>query len=171
MININGFPHAYFDPQTCTGYLAHYYPSSAIQEGALSAEAWRRESYSPEILDYKEGREDHIRYFVGPFLELVAHATLALNVETTYLVPVPSSIAWNDPKFSSKPRAKGIASSRNRDTRNTVFCGFLSNLDGRFHVADILVRKTSKPEKATWSSEEHLKSMELRGLRTYRLLK
>jgi adenine/guanine phosphoribosyltransferase-like PRPP-binding protein len=37
-------------------------------------------------------------------------------------------------------------------------------MDGRFHVVDILARKTSKPEKATWSAAQHAASMELRGL-------
>jgi len=137
---------------------------SAVRDGLLSEENWRQESYSPEILNYKVGRDHDIRWFAEPFLNLIHHEISSIAVESTYLVPVPSSIAWNDPKFSSQPRPKGIAGSRNRDNRNTVFCGFLSNMDGRLHVANILVRKTSKPEKATLTAAQHAASMELRGL-------
>ncbi|MCX6125030.1 MAG: hypothetical protein NTV34_09840 [Proteobacteria bacterium] len=126
MIKIDRFPHAHFDSQNRLGYLALYYPLSAIRDDILSEENWRQESYSPEILNYKVGRDhdirwfaeilnykvgrDHdIRWFVEAFLNLIYHAISSIAIETTCLVPVTSSIGWNDPKFSSQPRPKGIA--------------------------------------------------------------
>jgi hypothetical protein len=99
MIKIDRFPHAHYDSQNRLGYLALYYPLSAVRDGVLSEENWRQESYSPEILNYKVGRDHDIRWFAEPFLNLIHHAVSSITVEATYLVPVPSSIAWNDPKF------------------------------------------------------------------------
>ena len=166
MLKIDNFPHAFYDPGTRHGYLAYYFPSSAVRDGILSEENWRHESYSPEILNYKEGRDYDIRRFVDPFLKLVRHSLVAENVETAYLVPVPSSIAANDPKFSSQPRKKGLPDSRNRDNRNSVFCSFLSSIDGKLRLADVLVRKISKPEKGNWTAAQQVGSMELQGLGT-----
>lgn len=166
MLKIDNFPHAFYDSKNRHGFLAYYYPSSAVRDGVLSEENWRHESYSPEILNYKEGHDHDIRRFVEPFLNLIRFSIAAEKVDTAYLVPVPSSIAANDPKFSSQPRKKGLPNSRNRDNRNSVFCSFLSSADGKLRLADILVRKSSKPEKANWTAAQQAGSMELQGLGT-----
>jgi hypothetical protein len=157
MLKIEGFPHAQYDSETKTGFLSYYYPTSAIRDGILSMENWRNESYSPEILNYKEGRDDHIRWFVRPFLELVRHALRESNFSNAYLVSVPSSIATNDPQFSSVPRKKG--GPRNRDNRNAVFCDFLSQADSSLAAANVLIRTTSKAEKLTWTPDLYATSM------------
>jgi hypothetical protein len=88
MIKIDRFPHAHYDSQNRLGYLALYYPLSAFRDGILSEENWRQESYSPEILNYKVGRDHDIRWFVEPFLNLIHHAISSTAIETTYFVPV-----------------------------------------------------------------------------------
>jgi hypothetical protein len=166
MLKIEHFPHAFYDSKARHGYLAYYYPSSALRDGVLSEENWRYESYSPEILNYKEGRDHDIRRFVEPFLKLIRHSIAAEKVDAGYLVPVPSSIAANDPKFSSQPRKKGLPDSRNRDNRNSVFCSFLSSIDGKLRLVDVLVRTSPKPEKANWTATQQAGSMELQGIGT-----
>ncbi len=92
MLNIDGFPHAQFDLASKTGFLAYYYPSTAVKDGVLSEDEWRHGSYSPEILNYKEGRDEDIKRFVEPFLKLIRHSLAEVKVSSACLVPVPSSI-------------------------------------------------------------------------------
>ena len=70
-------------------------------------------------------------------------------------------MAADDPRFSIVPRKKGVAGSRNRDNRNSVFCNLLANADNSLKVADFLIRKKTKPEKETWTPQQHRDSMEL----------
>ncbi len=164
MLKIDNFPHAQYDPSTKLGFLAYYYPSTAVRDRVLSEEDWRYGSYSPEILNYKEGRDEDIKRFVDPFLKLIRHAIAEFKASTALLVPVPSSMAASDPQFSTVPRKKWVQGSRNRDNRNSVFCSMLASADGTLKVADYLVRTTTKPEKATWTSDQHAKSMDLRAI-------
>ena len=60
MLKIDNFPHAQYDPSTKLGFLAYYYPSTAVRDRVLSEEDWRYGSYSPEILNYKEGRDEDL---------------------------------------------------------------------------------------------------------------
>jgi hypothetical protein len=161
MLKIDGFPHAQYDSATRLGFLAYYYPSTSVRDGVLSEEDWRYSSYSPEILNYKEGRDEDIKRLVDPFLKLIRHAVAEVNATNTLLVPVPSSMAAHDPLFSTVPRKKGIKGSRNRDNRNSVFCSMLSIADGNLKVADNLIRTTTKPEKIFWTPEQHAKSLYL----------
>lgn len=164
MLKIEGFPHAQYDPATKSGFLAYYYPSTAVRDGVLSENDWRHGSYSPEILNYKEGRDEDIKRFVDPFLKLIRHAVAESKANAAFLVPVPSSMAAADSLFSTVPRKKGVQGSRNRDNRNSVFCSMLAIADGTLKVADSLVRMATKPEKATWSADQHAKSIELRAV-------
>jgi hypothetical protein len=147
MLKIDGFPHAQYDPATKFGFLAYYYPFTAVRDGVLSGEDWRERSYSPEILNYKEGRDEDIKRFVDPFLKLIRHAVTESRANATFLVPVPSSMAAADPLFSTVPKEKYVQHSRNRDNRNSVFCNMLAINDGTLKVADSLVRITTKPER------------------------
>lgn len=35
MLNIPGFPHAYYNPKEKAGFLAYYYPNKAVKDGNL----------------------------------------------------------------------------------------------------------------------------------------
>ena len=156
-MDIPNFPHAQFDVTKGFGFLAHYYPHDALKDEELSIEQWRFQSYSPEILNYKEGQLHHIAYFKKPFLKLIETALASTKRKNAILVPVPSSIKHDDPSFSQVPRKKG--DKRNRDDRNVVFCKGLSLANPNLTLADILVRVKSKPQKATWTASEHAKSL------------
>ncbi|MCC7441294.1 MAG: hypothetical protein IT285_06665 [Bdellovibrionales bacterium] len=159
MLKISNFPHAEYNPATQTGWLALYYPHDAVKTGNLQSSQWRHESYSPEILNYKVGNDSDIDRFVSPMLHLISHVTSVENIWESVLVPVPTSIAWNDPNFNRNPRAKG--GPRNRDNRNIVFCNRLGAADQNLKMANILRRIETKPPKATWSSDRHAKSLEV----------
>jgi hypothetical protein len=161
MLKINHFPHAHYDPKEHSGYLAYYYPYESVKDKTLEVDLWRNQSYSPNILNFKEGEQGSVEYFKNPFLELISHALSTLDQKETYLVPVPSSIAWNDPAYSRKPRAKG--DKRNRDDRNIIFCNCISSANTLLKVADILVRTTGKTEKMTWNANQHAQSLALSG--------
>ena len=161
-MRIEKFPHAFYDPSRRMGYLAHYYPWDAVKDGSLDKDLWRRESYSPEILNFKEGRDEDIKRFVVPFIELIHYALSCVQTNTAFLIPVPSSLASNDQNFSSRPRDKGIKGHRNRDNRNSVFCNLLNLHDDKLKVADILVRTRNKPEKETWDAARHAQSLSIR---------
>jgi hypothetical protein len=148
MLKIEDYPNAFYDRESKFGYLVHYYPypRNVPGEEAITPEEWRRNSYSPEILNYKEGREEHLRWFVRPFLQLVEYAMSFEKFTEIVLIPVPSSIAFDNPKFSRSPRKKGGSDSRNRDNRNFIFTSFLSMESHRYtlRVADILKRVVDK---------------------------
>lgn len=157
-IVIDNFPHAQYSAKTQSGFLCLYYPHDAVREGKLDPEEWRNRTYSPNILNFKEGRDTDLEYFVPLFLKLIEHVMNLEKVEMAHLIPLPSSIAYNDPKYSRKPRVKTEKNSRNRDDRNSVFCNLLSAKDSRLRTLDILIRKTGKKEKVTWTAEQHEKS-------------
>ena len=119
MLNIQRYPHADYNSEEMTGYLAYYYPY-------VTHPLWRDESYSPEILDFKEGKEEDIKFCLKPFCALIQYALSSLNEQEAVLIPVPSSIAWNDPDFTREPLEKGQSRNRrNRDNRNNIFCSFI----------------------------------------------
>lgn len=161
---VNRFPHASYDPQRQTGFLVYYYPYDAVNSGAFDIKQWRHETFSPEVLDYKEGRPEHIEYFVALFIELINHALRESKKNNAFLVPVPSSINHDNPLYSTILRKKGMRDSRNRDDRNIVFCHKLGEHDTRLQVADILYRVTAKPEKADWTPEQHKRSLDLKTI-------
>jgi len=99
-LQIEDFPEAVFDPQTMTGYLCSYYLHKTMDD-----DQWRS-TYSPQILDFKEGSEPAISYFVKPFVELIKQALLMIGHTRAVLIPVPSSIAKSDPNFSNLPYNK-----------------------------------------------------------------
>lgn len=159
-LKINQYPHAYFNSKSGEGWLLYYYPWDAVTDGHISKEQWRRESYSPEILNFKEGKLKDIEFFVKPFLQLIQFARLSNN-GPAYLIPIPSSTAKNDPNYSLKPFQKGTGNRKNRDDRNTVFCNLIAAEDSTLGVADVLTRIENKPEKAVWTEELHARSLEV----------
>lgn len=164
MLKIDGYPHVQYDASSKLGFLAYYYPSTSVRDGVLSEENWRHGSYSPEILNYKEGRDEDIKRFVDPFLKLIRYVVAESKANAAFLVPVPSSMAASDPMFSTVPRKKGVQGGRNRDNRNSVFCSMLAIADGSLKVSDCLVRVATKPEKETWTADKHAKSIEIRAV-------
>ena len=148
----------------CCGYLAYYYPYTQVPDSYR--ELWRYWSYSPNILDFKSGEEEHIKFFVKPFCALIQHALSLLTEKEAFLVPVPSSIAKDDFNFKSTPRKAG--DTRNRDNRNIIFCSLINIENNNLKPLDILFRKRGKEEKTKWTKEQHKQSLRVisnQGLR------
>ena len=119
---ILGFPHACFDEQTRRGFLAFYYPYNAVRDGNLSLDHWRNESFSGEILNFKEGRDEHISVFTEPFDTMIGMVLDQLRMNAATLVPLPSSRAKSDAAYSRVPKDKTRRGSPNRDDRVELFC-------------------------------------------------
>ena len=158
MIEIPKYPHANYDPKEMVGYLAHYYPYNQVPDSHM--DSWRYHSYSPNILNFKEGEEEHIKFFVKPFCALIQHSLSFLNREEAFLVPIPSSIAGNDPDFKATPRRTG--DTRNRDNRNIIFCSFINIENNSLKPLDILFRKAGKKSKTKWTEEQHKESLQIK---------
>ncbi len=158
MIEIPKYPHANYDSKEMFGYLAYYYPHNKVSNDQM--DLWRYQSYSPDILNFKEGAEEHIKFFVRPFCILIQHVLSFLKKREAFLVPTPSSIAGNDPNFKTTPRKKGDV--RNRDNRNIIFCSLINIEDNNLKVSDILFRSKGKVEKIQWKKEEHKESLQIR---------
>ncbi|MBI4405170.1 MAG: hypothetical protein HY537_13495 [Deltaproteobacteria bacterium] len=161
-IQIERFPHAQYDKSTKRGFLCYYYPYDAVKEKTLDASLWRDESYSPEILNFKEGRDADIDYFVRPFLQILYQSLKIEKISSAILIPLPSAIPHNSPKFSTIARDKTKRDARNRDNRNSIFCSLLSARDSQFQTLDILIRVKPKKEKEEWTAQQHAQSMEVR---------
>lgn len=158
---ILGFPHAYFDDQTMRGFLAHYYPYDAVRAGTLAPDRWRNESYSGEILDFKEGRDQHISVFTEPFDMMIGLVLDHLRMSSATLVPLPSSRAKSDAAYSRIPRDKTRPGSPNRDDRVEVFCQKLATRRSGLSWRELIVRVQSKPEKADWATAQMLQTLDL----------
>lgn len=158
MIEIPKYPHANYDPKEMVGYLAYYYPYNQVLDNYI--DSWRYHSYSPNILNFKEGEEEHIKFFVKPFCALIQYSLSFLKREEAFLVPIPSSIAGNNPDFKTTPRRTGDA--RNRDNRNIIFCSFINIENNNLKPLDILFRNTGKQEKMKWTERQHKKSLKIR---------
>ena len=116
-LKIKNFPHAQLDQNTFRGFLCHYYVV-----GSIDINLWRA-SYSPEILNFKEGGNNSIEFFVPPFAELIKFVMNQTNLNSGILIPVPSSTSKNDSFFSAVPYDKIKMSKRkNRDNRSEIFC-------------------------------------------------
>ncbi|MBM4253829.1 MAG: phosphoribosyltransferase [Deltaproteobacteria bacterium] len=166
MLNIEQYPHASYDPRTRIGYLALYfsYPGPQSPEPTISMANWRKNSHSSAILNFKEGKKQHIEQFIAPFYQLIYQVMSLEKASEAYLVPMPSSRSPNSPDYCDQPRISKPNEARNRDNRNHVFCQFLRKKDEhqRLHIADIISRQFDKPEKARWSVMEHAQSLQLR---------
>ncbi|MBX9877240.1 MAG: hypothetical protein K2Y22_02170 [Candidatus Obscuribacterales bacterium] len=158
-VNIDRYPHAFYDDNAGMGYLVYYYPYDAVKEETIDKADWKSGSYSPEVLNYKEGKLKDIQYFAAPFVQLIQYALKKKKISTVYLVPVPSSTAFNSKNFSTEPRSN--TSPRNRDNRNLLFCRELAKLDKRFVVADILRRIKGKKPKEKWAPKQHADSIQV----------
>lgn len=157
-LKIDKYPHAQYDRQSNRGFLCHYYVW-----GCMDPELWRATTYSPEILNFKEGSDSAISFFVPPFVNLLEYAIGHFNQDSAILVPVPSSIPKNDPAFSSIPWDKTSVNKRkNRDDRCDVFCQKVvieSSLSLR--SCNLILRKISKVEKSNRSLADQINTLEI----------
>ncbi|MEY3901436.1 MAG: hypothetical protein RL189_742 [Pseudomonadota bacterium] len=158
-LQIEDFPEAVFDPQTMTGYLCSYYLHKTMDD-----DQWRS-TYSPQILDFKEGSDSAIGYFVKPFIELIKQALLIIGRARAVLIPVPSSIAKSDPNFSSVPYNKAkMPKRKNRDNRCQLFVEkiVLSYAAANsISSSELVVRTKTKAEKRNRSAKEQLDTLAL----------
>jgi predicted amidophosphoribosyltransferase len=150
-LDILNYPHASFDIDSGCGFLCHYYPYSPNPtKDQLDQEAWKNKTYSGEILNFKEGQDRSISYFVEPFAKLIEFAIEHCKESPAVLVPVPSSVSKDDSAFSNIPYDKKTMSKRkNRDNRLEIFCKKLVQAKTKLHLETkpIILRKTSKTEK------------------------
>jgi len=165
-LEIPNFPHASYDSKNHFGFLSYYYPHDAVKEGALSPDAWRHQSFSPDILNFKEDKNNGITFFVRPCLELVRYVLSEEGVTSAILIPIPSSMPESDKRYSRVPRIKGVT-SRNRDDRNIVFCNLLSASDSTLQTVSMLTRVIYKPEKSDITVAEHAQTLRVSGAVTF----
>ena len=130
----------------------------------MDDDQWRS-TYSPQILDFKEGSDSAIGYFVKPFVELIKQALLMIGHTRAVLIPVPSSIAKSDPNFSSVPYNKAkMPMRKNRDNRCQLF---VEKIVLSFAAAnsitssELVVRTKTKAEKRNRSVKEQLNTLAL----------
>jgi hypothetical protein len=158
-LNIDGFPEAIFDPQSRTGYLCSYYLHKTMDN-----DQWRS-TYSPEILNFKEGSDAAINYFVRPFVELINQVLVMHGHRRAILIPVPSSIAKSDPSFSSVPYNKAkMPTRKNRDDRCQLFVEKIVRsfgVENYVTSTELVVRRKTKAEKRNRSVKEQLDTLEL----------
>lgn len=155
-LNIKRFPHASYNSKTRIGWLCEYYglyqPTSA---------QWRNQSYSPEILNYKVGAADSLKFFLREYIQLLEHVRIAHDADYLYVVPIPASTPEADSGYTTTPQPRAKP-QRNRDNRNTVFCGLIH--DGyEFGIkADLLARTKPKVAKDRLTPQEHADTMAIK---------
>ncbi len=159
-LQIPNFPTASFDKNKSIGWLHSYYPYTYVSSGSITYNKWR-DTGSNNILDYKEGHDDHISFYVDPFLVLVEYVLKFLNFNNGYLVPTPSSKSFNDPNFNHEYIGKKDSERINRDNRNDIFCKKLSEKSNKILYKNIVRRKEGKEEKINKSSDWHKESFEI----------
>jgi hypothetical protein len=150
MLNIDRFPHLHCDPQLRLGWLCEYY-----KFGTLADELWREQTYTPELLNYKEGKLKGINLFVPPYLELLQHVMSTHNANYACLFPIPPSVPNHSRQYTITPRSK---TGRNRDNRNNIFCQTLTSQNESLLLFDALTRTQKKPPKKHWTANQHRKS-------------
>jgi predicted amidophosphoribosyltransferase len=156
ILQIDGFPHAQFDSHRGRGYLCQYFKIKSISE-----ELWRS-TYSPDILDFKEGKETTIDQFAQPFVQLIEYTLKAYRASTAILVPVPSSMSRSDPGYSGVPFDKTKTPKRkNRDDRCELFCNRIAKKCNSTLLSLSLIRRTrSKAEKSNRTKSSQMKTLE-----------
>lgn len=149
------YPHAEYNDEELNGSLCDYYGWLSIEQNL-----WRNQTYSPEVLNYKDGEEAAIKYFVPGYLKLIEHVLAEHEANYAYVVPVPASVPASSADFTTKPKS---VTGRNRDNRNQVFCKLLHDGHDKVILTDVLMRTDPKPKKARWSPEQHADSMVIKG--------
>lgn len=159
-LQIPDFPEACFDKETRIGHLQIYYPYVNVKD-KLGHQAWKKRGLS-KIFKYKRGKGNCIEAYKKAFLNLLEHALKEIgSPKEVYLVPTPSSKAYNDPKINNSYIKTGDGSRINRDNRNNIFCELLSKSNNNFNYKQIVRRKTGKEEKTHPGVEWHKESFEI----------
>lgn len=157
VVPIHGYPFANYDTTTKMGCVVDYYPY-----GTLESDDWRSGSHSPEILDFKEGKDHNIEYWIDPFKALLKHVFTTEKLESALLVPVPSSMPKTDPRYNMKPKPKPAQKDdRNRDDRLIIFCSKICGSHSKLRPAELIERTKYKKEKLSLSVEDHVKTLKL----------
>lgn len=155
--NIQGFEPQY-DAKEKIGWLCKYYPHDAVKSGEIDLDVWRNETYSPKILDFKEGRDADIQFFIEPMIQLIDEICKTEAIEeNVLLIPVPSSLPKLHPEFKDTPRRKG--EKRNRDDRNEVFCKMISCSKSNWSTIPLLARIKEKQPKQQWTVDQQFNSL------------
>lgn len=161
-LNVSGFPFASYDCGTKSGHLADYYPYDAKKTGSLTPDPWYNGSHSPEILNFKDGADSGILWWVAPFTPLIRLVLAAEGLQTAVLVPVPTSMPKSDTRYSRAPKTKPAKPGiRSRDDRIILFCSKLVQADPSLQASELIERITYKPEKSGQSLESHVATMNL----------
>lgn len=158
-LQIKRFPHASYNPDTRIGWLSEYY--GLYQP---TPQQWRNGSYSPEILNYKVGASDSLKFFLPEYIALLEHVRMSHNAAYLYVIPVPASTPEADPGYTTTPQPR-TKPQRNRDNRNTVFCELIHDQYDHGIKADLLVRIKPKAAKERLTPQEHADSMNVRKLK------
>ncbi len=147
--NIDRYTHAYYEPAELNGWLCEYYAYE-------NSYRWRKQSYSPELLNFKEGEDKDIQYFVKAYTKLLDYVIECHSATHLCLIPVPASAMKNSPKYTTEPMSK---TGSNRSNRNEIFCGYLAKDHPKLILINNLERVKPKEPKARWSAEQHADTM------------
>lgn len=152
IVPLKSEPSIYFEKRKY-GYLVRYFTPVYVSkpDPFMTIEDYRGRSYAPSILNYKEGKIDHIKLFVKGMTTFIEKVLEIHKLSKAILVPVPSSKAKTDPLYNNLP--KGKKSARNRDDRNEIFLKQICELNSNLEYSDNIMRLISKPEKVTLNIE------------------
>jgi hypothetical protein len=157
-LKITKFPHAEYNHDDLIGFLCEYY-AYPIGQQIITQTQWRNDSWSGSVLDYKDGTDAGIQFFLKPYMALVEHVVRKHSADYAYVVPVPASVPEDDPAYRRTPKTQR---GESRDDRNDVFCELLHDNHDYLINARILKRADAKPKKVRWSPEQHAASMRIR---------
>jgi len=144
-----------YDDKEKIGWLCDYYPW-----GSLEQADWRHKTYSPEILNYKEGHDKDIKFFIPQMTFLIESIVINERIsDSPVLIPAPTSTPKSDPDYKTTARIKG--ENHNRDNRNELFCKrIVSGKEGWFSFS-LLSRIAKKTPKEIWNETQQFESMQL----------
>lgn len=162
-MNFNILPSAIseYHPHEKTGWLCPYWRYEDVKNGFVDKNKWRNTTYSPKILNFKEGKERDIKYFVGPVLKLISNILEIEKFNGAVLIPIPSSKTKTSPDYWDKPSPRWPSKRKNRDDRNTIFCQMLSKENNNLVSRELITRIKEKEEKDRWTAQEHANSMKV----------
>ncbi|MDI7202044.1 phosphoribosyltransferase [Leptospira santarosai] len=150
-----------YDRNLKYGYLARYFTpvTQSKQNSFMTVDEYRKLTYSPNILDFKEGRHKAIDFFVFGMRKFLDNILELHNESNAILIPVPSSKAKNDPIYNDQP--KGVKFNRNRDDRNIIFVNRICKSDSKYKCVEAIYRVSSKKEKERIAVDEYVKDLEV----------
>ncbi|EMM94311.1 hypothetical protein LEP1GSC158_0652 [Leptospira interrogans serovar Zanoni str. LT2156] len=157
-----------YDKNLKYGYLARYFTpvTQSKQNPFMTVEEYRNLTYSPNILNYKEGTSNAIDFFIFGMKKFLDHILELHNEQNAILIPVPSSKAKNDPFYNNQPKNKNLDApplrKRNRDNRNIIFVNRICESDNKYKCVEGIHRISSKKEKERIPIEDYISDLEIR---------